>query len=72
MEAAQTNVYDAPASSADITRSIRMHITHSLAKKRGASSTPFKSFRVQSTHKGGEMGGKPVSQEEVTDFVAVR
>ena len=34
MEAAQTNVYHAPASRAGITRSIGLPITHSLAKKR--------------------------------------
>ena len=32
---------------------------------RGVES-PFKSFRVHSTHKGEETGGKPVSLEEVT------
>ena len=44
MEAAQANVYNyhAPVSRASITRSIRIHITHSLAKKRGASSPPSK------------------------------
>ena len=42
MEAAQTNVYHAPASRASITRSIRIHIIHSLAKKRGASRPPSK------------------------------
>ena len=42
MEAAQTNVYHAPASRAGITRSIRLPITHSLAKKRGAPMPPSK------------------------------
>ena len=44
MEAAQTNVYHAPASRAraGITRSIRMPITHSPAKKRGAPMPPSK------------------------------
>ena len=42
MEAAQTSVYDAPASRASITRSIRIHITHPLAKKRGAPRPPSK------------------------------
>ena len=37
MEAAQTNVYHTPASSATITRSIGTHIPHSLAKQREAS-----------------------------------
>ena len=41
-EAAQTNVYRAPASRADITRSIQIHTTHPLAKKRGASMPPSK------------------------------
>ena len=42
MEAAQTNVYHAPASRASITytRSIRIPIIHSLAKKRGAPIPP--------------------------------
>ena len=40
MEAAQANVYRAPASRVDITRSIRMPINHSLAKKRGAPMHP--------------------------------
>ena len=39
---AQTNVYHAPASRAGITRSIRIPITHSLAKKRGVSMPPSK------------------------------
>ena len=44
MEAAQTNIYHAPASRADmyITRSTRLPITHSLAKKCGASMPPSK------------------------------
>ena len=42
MEAAQTNVYHAPASHASIMRSIRLPITHSLAKKRGAPMPPSK------------------------------
>ena len=42
MEAAQTNVYHAPASRAGITRSIILPITQSLAKKRGASMPPSK------------------------------
>ena len=39
IEAAQTNVYCAPESRADIARSIRtpIHHMHSLAKKRGAT-----------------------------------
>ena len=55
MEAAQTNVYHAPASRSDIMRSIRLPIIHSLAKKRGASMPPSKVNvfkRVHSTHKG--------------------
>ena len=40
MEAAQKNAYHAPASRADITRSIRIPITHSLAEKRGAPMPP--------------------------------
>ena len=47
MEAAQTSVYLAPASHADITRSVRIHITHSLAKKRGASR-PRSKLKFQS------------------------
>ena len=43
MEAAQTNVSHAPASRSDITRSIRLPIIHSLAKKRGASMPPSNS-----------------------------
>ena len=35
MEAAQTKFYHAPAPRADIKRSIRIHTTHQLAKKRG-------------------------------------
>ena len=46
MEAAQTNcnVYHAPASRAhaDMARSIRIHTTHLLAKKRGALMPPSK------------------------------
>ena len=42
MEAAQTSLYRAPASRADITRSNRLHINHSLTKKRGASMPPSK------------------------------
>ena len=44
MEAAQTNVYHAPASRAGITRSTRIPMSHghSLAKKRGASMPPSK------------------------------
>ena len=44
MEAAQTSLYRAPASRADITRSIqiRIPIIHSLTKKRGASMPPSK------------------------------
>ena len=44
MEAAQTNVYHAPASisRADITRSIQIYTTHPLAKKRGAPMPPSK------------------------------
>ena len=42
MEAARTNVYHAPASRADITRSILIHINHPYAKKRGASMLPTK------------------------------
>ena len=42
MEAAQTNVYHAPASRAGITRSIRIPRNHSLAKKRGAPMPPSK------------------------------
>ena len=42
MEAAQANVYHAPASRADITRSIQIHTIHPLAKKRGASMSPLK------------------------------
>ena len=49
MEAARTNVYHAPASRSDITRSIRIPTTHPLAKNRGA---PFEGLRVHSTYKG--------------------
>ena len=44
MEAAQMNVYHAPASRADITctRSTRIPMNHLLAKKRGASMPPSK------------------------------
>ena len=42
MEAAQTNVYHAPASRAGITRSIRLPIIHSRVKKRGAPMPPSK------------------------------
>ena len=44
MEAAQANVYHAPASRAGITRSTstQIPITRSLAKKRGASVPPSK------------------------------
>ena len=42
MEAAQTSLYRAPASRADIMRSIQIHIKHSLTKKRGASMPPSK------------------------------
>ena len=42
MEAAQTSLYRAPASRADIARSNRLPITHSLTKKRGASMPPLK------------------------------
>ena len=42
MEAAQTSLYRAPASRADITRSIQIPISHSLTKKRGASMPPSK------------------------------
>ena len=42
MQAAQTNVYHVPASRANITRSARLHMTHSLAKKCGASMPPSK------------------------------
>ena len=41
-EAAHPNVYHAPASRADITRPIRIPITHSFAKKRGAMMPPSK------------------------------
>ena len=42
IEVAQTNLYGkpAPASRADITRSIRIPMNHSLAKKRGARGGP--------------------------------
>ena len=39
---AQANVYHAPASRSGITRSIRLPITHSLAKNRGAPMPPSK------------------------------
>ena len=42
MEAAQANVYHAPASRADITRSIQIHTIRPLAKKRGAPMPPSK------------------------------
>ena len=42
MEAAQTNVYHAPASRAGISRSTRIPMNHPLAKKRGASVPPSK------------------------------
>ena len=42
MEAAQTTLYRAPASRADITRSIQIPINHSLTKKRGAPMPPSK------------------------------
>ena len=42
MEAAQTNVYRAPTSRADITRLIRILLNNLLAKKRGASMPPSK------------------------------
>ena len=42
MEAAQTNVYHAPASRADITRSTRFPMNHPFAKKRGAPMPPSK------------------------------
>ena len=42
MEAAQTNVYHTPVSHASIMRSIKLPITHSLAKKRGAPMPPSK------------------------------
>ena len=42
MKAAQTSVYHAPASRAGITRSIRLPITRSPAKKRGAPIPPSK------------------------------
>ena len=42
MEAAQMNVYHTPASRAGITRSIRIPIAHSLAKKCGAPMPPSK------------------------------
>ena len=38
MEATQTNVYHAPASRACIMRSIKIPVTHSLAKKRGVDA----------------------------------
>ena len=64
MEAAQTNIYHAPASRADITRSIRIHnITYNpltCEEARGAEA-PFKLVRVHSTHRGEETGGRPVS-----------
>ena len=51
MVAAQTNVYHdhAPASraAAGITRSIRIPITHSLAKKRGVPMPPSKGLAVR-------------------------
>ena len=42
MEAAQGNVYHAPASRANITRLIRIHTIRSLAKERGAPMPPSK------------------------------
>ena len=42
MEAAQANVYHAPASRAGIARPARLPIAHSLAKKCGASMPPSK------------------------------
>ena len=42
MEAAQTNVYHAPASRASIVQSIILPTTHSLAKKRGVPMPPSK------------------------------
>ena len=42
MEAAQTRLYRAPASRADITQSIQIPINHSLTKKRGVSMPPSK------------------------------
>ena len=65
MEAAQTNVYYAPASRADMARSIRVHTIRPLAKKRGESIPPSKArLRVHSTHKDEETMGKPASREE--------
>ena len=42
MEAAQTSLYHAPASRADITRSIQIPVTRPLNKKRGAPISPSK------------------------------
>ena len=56
MEAAQANVYHAPASRTGITRPIRTHTSHSLAKKRGAPSPPSEVSECTRRAKGREQG----------------